>query len=120
MPSHTWYLQVNISNCHIREQIINRDTGERLFRWCIRSLALQARSLPAYNPDGGIANITQGKGHVFTDVRPFSDGYYYLLVNTEGETSIDIAIHTKGELIKFCPSFKGKLPLWCGLTGGIR
>ncbi|XP_069945132.1 post-GPI attachment to proteins factor 6-like isoform X1 [Cherax quadricarinatus] len=95
LPSHTWFLQVNISNCHMLEQIINRDTGERLFRWCMRSLALSARSLPSYNPDGGVANITQGGNHVFTEQRPYSDGYYYLLVVTEGETGIDITINTK-------------------------
>ncbi|XP_071520688.1 post-GPI attachment to proteins factor 6-like isoform X2 [Panulirus ornatus] len=95
VPSHTWFLQVNISHCHMLEQIINRDTGERLFRWCIRSLALSARSLPMYNPNGGVANITQGGSHVFTEMRPYSDGYYYLLVDSEGETGIDITIHTK-------------------------
>ncbi|XP_042228879.1 transmembrane protein 8B-like isoform X2 [Homarus americanus] len=95
VPSHTWFLQVNVSNCHILEQIINQDTGERLFRWCIRSLAFNARSLPAYNPDVGVANITQGDSHVFTELRPYSDGYYYLLVVTEGETGIDITVRTK-------------------------
>ncbi|ROT80497.1 transmembrane protein 8B isoform X2 [Penaeus vannamei] len=95
VPSHTWFLQINITNCQIREEIINHDTWERLFRWCIRSLSLQARSLPTFDPDGGAANISQGGGHVFTETRPFSDGYYYLLVNTEGETMMDITIETK-------------------------
>lgn len=63
----------------------------------MRSLALNARSLPVYNPDGGVANITQGDSHVFTETRPYSDGYYYLLIDTEGETGIDITIHTKGK-----------------------
>lgn len=72
------------------EQSVNRV-------WCVRSLALSARSLPAYKPDNSeVANITEGNGYVFRETRPYADSYYYLLVATEGETRLDITIHTKG------------------------
>ncbi|KAK3885702.1 hypothetical protein Pcinc_010089 [Petrolisthes cinctipes] len=89
VPSHTWFLRVNVSSCQMLEQSVNRV-------WCVRSLTLSARSLPAYNPDNPeVANITEGTGHVFRETRPYADSYYYLLVASEGETRLDITIHTK-------------------------
>ncbi|XP_068218085.1 transmembrane protein 8B-like isoform X2 [Palaemon carinicauda] len=105
VPSHTWFLEVSISNCHNLEQIIDGTTGEHLFRWCIKSLSIQARSLPSYSPEKGVVNITQGGNFIFTEFRPFSDGYYYILIDTEGETSIDIAIRTRE-----CDTFTNPLP----------
>lgn len=105
IPSHTWFLEVSISNCQTLEQIIDGSTGEHLVRWCIKFLSLQARSLPTYNPEKGVVNITQGGNYIFTEFRPYSDGYYYLLIDTEGETSIDITIRTRE-----CGSFTNPLP----------
>lgn len=105
IPSHTWFLQVNISNCRMLERIYDHNSGERMFRWCVRSLFLEARSLPIYNPESGVANLTEGGGYVFTETRPYTDAYYYLLVDTEGETSLDITIQTKGEISYDFPSY---------------
>ncbi|XP_063843787.1 uncharacterized protein LOC135090714 isoform X1 [Scylla paramamosain] len=95
IPSHTWFLQVNISNCRMLERIYDHNSGERMFRWCVRSLFLEARSLPIYNLESGVANLTEGGGYVFTETRPYADAYYYLLVDTEGETGLDITIQTR-------------------------
>ena len=70
-----------------------------MFRWCVRSLFLEARSLPIYNTESGVANLTEGGGYVFTETRPYADAYYYLLVDTEGETSLDITIQTRGKIL---------------------
>ena len=96
VPSHSWFLQVNVSNCRMLEPISDHSP---VFRWCVRSLFLEARSLPLYNPESGVTNLTQGGGHVFTESWPFADAYYYLLVDTEGETGLDITIQTKGKII---------------------
>ncbi|KAG0729783.1 hypothetical protein GWK47_029632 [Chionoecetes opilio] len=101
-PLHTWFLQVNVSNCHMLERVFNPSTeGAAGQRWCVMSLYLEARSLPLYNPSAGVSNLTQGGGHVFVEKRPFTDAYYYLLVDTEGETSLDITILTKGKLLYY-------------------
>lgn len=109
IPSHTWFLQVNVSNCRMLEHTFSHSSRERVFRWCVRSLALQARSLPIYTPESGVANITQGEGHVFKEKRPYADAYYYILVDTEGETGLDITIETRGELTVFIIQ---SLPSW--------
>ncbi|RXG61843.1 Transmembrane protein 8B [Armadillidium vulgare] len=96
VPSHTWLVKVNISNCRIREKFSSINDGVDGPRWCIRSASLSARALPEHKPDLlGIANISEGLGHTFIEKHPYSDSYYYLLVFTEGETDLTVTIKTK-------------------------
>ncbi|XP_076039876.1 post-GPI attachment to proteins factor 6 isoform X2 [Oratosquilla oratoria] len=96
VPSFTWFLKVNISDCQVREERINPETGELLFRWCMKGVSLRARALPPYDVYDDVAsNISRGGGHVMTVTHPYADGYYYLLVSTEGETDVKVTITTK-------------------------
>ncbi|CAL4153422.1 unnamed protein product [Meganyctiphanes norvegica] len=105
VPSNTWYLEVKLTSCHIWERRMDPDTGSVMFRWCANSIVLEARSLPliplgqSSNPNNSnnsvITNITEAGRHVFYERHPYADGYYYLLVNTEGETLLDVTITTK-------------------------
>ena len=98
IPSHTWLLQVNLTNCRVVSETIDFETGENVVRWCLKSVGLRARALPPSDPETGIVNMTEGNGHLFNEMHPFTDSYYYLLLYTEGQTDITIKISTKGNI----------------------
>ncbi|KAJ9580903.1 hypothetical protein L9F63_023918, partial [Diploptera punctata] len=94
IPAGTWHFTVKVSHCEFRVTPPSAANKSNEVSYCIQSLSLRARALPAYNPRLGIHNLTTDSEFIFTETEPYTDGYYYLLVVSESQVRFNIAVTT--------------------------
>jgi len=120
IPTGTWEFTLTVDGCSFTSsrryaQPLDNTTGSLHFSVknssndtevintapCIKNIFVQARRLPDYNPSNSYSSaITEEKGSDFThiEVLPFTDSYYYVLIESETKVSYNIKITTRGML----------------------
>lgn len=93
IPSGTWHFQVQIWGCNF---IRKSDTDLRIP--CILGLALEARVLPVFNHThlSSIGNLTNSDTYTFTELSPYENSYYYLLVISNTTITFNVEVITSG------------------------
>ncbi|XP_043483098.1 post-GPI attachment to proteins factor 6-like isoform X3 [Leptopilina heterotoma] len=91
IPSGTWHFQVQIWGCNF---IRKTDNDMRIP--CILGLALEARVLPVFNHThlSSIGNLTNSDTYTFTELSPYEDSYYYLLVISNTTITFNVEVIT--------------------------
>ncbi|XP_033222344.1 post-GPI attachment to proteins factor 6-like [Belonocnema kinseyi] len=91
IPSGTWHFQVLIWGCNF---IIKAPKDFR--NPCILGLALQPRVLPMFNHThpSPIGNLSTSDSYTFTELSPYEDSYYYLLVISNTTISFNVEVTT--------------------------
>ena len=94
IPSGTWHFQVQVWGCDFTLKAPKDVHGP-----CILGLALEARVLPVFNHShpSPIGNLTISDSYTFTELSPYEDSYYYLLVITNSVVTFNIEVLTTGE-----------------------
>lgn len=91
IPSGTWNFRVHIWGCNFTMY-----TPRSLHEPCIKSIALQGRSLPVFNHSepSEIGNFTVLDSYTFTESSPYEDSYYYLMIISDSIIEVKLKVVT--------------------------
>ncbi|XP_076619315.1 post-GPI attachment to proteins factor 6 isoform X1 [Colletes latitarsis] len=91
ITSGTWNFRVHIWGCNFTVY-----TSHSIHEPCIKSMALQGRSLPVFNHSepSEIGNFTIFDSYTFTESSPFEDSYYYLMIISDSIIEVNIKVIT--------------------------
>ncbi|XP_044017374.1 transmembrane protein 8B-like, partial [Aphidius gifuensis] len=93
IPSGTWTFRLKISSCKSKFKLFNNTQNI-----CIKSIALQGRTLPIYNysddDDNFLNKLMENDTIIINESSPFEDSYYYLLIVSDSIINFNISIIT--------------------------
>ncbi|XP_058788865.1 post-GPI attachment to proteins factor 6-like isoform X3 [Phymastichus coffea] len=91
IPMNTWTFKVDIWDCNFTLK-----SSLNMQNKCIKNLSLKARSLPHYNHSNlsSFGRITSMDKYTFTELFPFQDSWYYLMVVSESAISFSVKVTT--------------------------
>lgn len=93
IPMETWSFQVDIWGC-----IFTLKATRNFHKPCIKNLALKARALPFYNHSNPntIVNLSSMGTYTFSELSPFQDTWYYLMVVSSTAIQFNIKVTVFG------------------------
>lgn len=87
IPSGTWNFRITIWGCKSKFKLSNNTSNT-----CIKSLALQGRTLPIDNHTDYSLNLGNNDTHIITELSPFEESYYYLLIVSDSIVDFNVKI----------------------------
>jgi len=88
IPDNVDKFELQLSNCTIKHQIKKKLFGRKD---CIEYTNLRSSGLPRHDPHvKGYMNISEGRGVVFKEERPYKSTYYYILIVSSAVINFDI------------------------------